>query len=148
MAALGDQPAAKITSRDVEAMLKAVAKTGVSPSSVNKHRARVVAVFNYGMRGLDVRAAGEPSRLPTGAASRSAAPLAYYSPEEIEALARALEDGNHREPSSLELREEEPKRNAPGPPGRRAGSRSRVRRSAAGGAAGAALAGYRLSATP
>jgi hypothetical protein len=50
MAALGDQPAAKIGSRDVEGLLNTVAKTGASPSTVNKYRARVSAVFSYGMR--------------------------------------------------------------------------------------------------
>ncbi|MCW3068844.1 MAG: site-specific integrase, partial [Solirubrobacterales bacterium] len=50
MKALGDSAATKITTRDVELMLAAVAKSGVSARSVNKHRALASAIFNYGAR--------------------------------------------------------------------------------------------------
>ncbi len=91
MDALGDRPAAKITSREIEALLARVADTGASPSTVNKYRARISAAFNYGMRET---AYGLPAN-PVARADRRREPhrgaLAYYSPEEIEALARALD---------------------------------------------------------
>ena len=57
MAALGDRPAAKITTREVEELLGTISDTGTSPRTVNKYRCVIAAAFNYGCRGIDVRAA-------------------------------------------------------------------------------------------
>jgi len=96
MAALGDRPAAKITPAEVEALLRTVAGTGVSARSVNRTREIVCAAFNYGMKpttyslptnpalGTDRRRVPEPGG------------LLFYSPEEIEAIARSLVAGFHR----------------------------------------------------
>ena len=51
MAALGDRPAAAVTTREVEALLSRIAVTGVSARTVNRHRQIVSAIFGYGMRG-------------------------------------------------------------------------------------------------
>jgi integrase len=98
MTSLGDLPAASVTVRDVEAMLSTVSGTKASARSVNKHRALVSAVYGYGMKDA---AYGLPSNPAAGAdkrRERRPGVLAFYTPEEIEALARALADGRHRDP--------------------------------------------------
>lgn len=94
MRALGDMPAASITREDIEALLATVAETGVSPRSVNRIRSVVSAVFNYGIRhrGLLVN----PVALADKRRERRPGALVFYSAEEIEAIARALEGGQHR----------------------------------------------------
>ena len=96
MGSLGDIPAKAVTVKDVERMLAAVSASGVSARSVNKHRALVAAIFNYGIK---ESAFGLPSN-PASAADKRREPhrgaLVYYTPEEVEALARAFEDGRHR----------------------------------------------------
>ncbi|HEX4188222.1 MAG TPA: tyrosine-type recombinase/integrase [Solirubrobacteraceae bacterium] len=99
MRALGERPAATITGRDVEAMLKAIASTGVSARSVNKHRALVSAIFNYGMRESTFGLPANPVSQTDKRREPQRDALAYYSPEEVEVLARALEAGQHRDPS-------------------------------------------------
>lgn len=98
MRELGDQPAADITSEDVRRLLSSMTASGLSARNVNKHRNLVAAIFNHGTRratgrfkldanptiGIELRREPKP------------APLIYFSPEEIEALARALEAGTHR----------------------------------------------------
>jgi fermentation-respiration switch protein FrsA (DUF1100 family) len=99
MAALGDRPAAKITTREVEELLATVSATGASPRTVNKYRNIIAAVFSFG---------GKPSTYslpanPAGAADRRREPhpgaLVFYAPEEVEAIARSLVDGYHRDPA-------------------------------------------------
>ena len=88
--ALGDRPADEITARDVESVLARIAATGASASTVNKYRARVSAVFAYGMRETMFRL---PSNPASGADKRrepQRSSLLYYSPEELEALARQM----------------------------------------------------------
>lgn len=100
MRALGDMPAAGITRQDVEALLATVAETGVSPRSVNRIRSVVSAVFNYGVRHRGIPA--NPVTLADKRREPKPGPLVFYIPEEIEAIARALETGQHRD---LEERE-------------------------------------------
>jgi integrase len=96
MDALGDRPAGKITTGEVEDLLAKVSKTGVSARTVNKYRAVISAVFNYGMREATY---GLPSN-PVAQTDKRREPhqgaLVYFSPEDVEALARALADGQHR----------------------------------------------------
>ncbi len=96
MAALGDLPAREITTRQVEQLLRAVGAAGVGPRSVNSARQLVSAIFNYGMRestyGLEVNPAARAERRTEPDRST----LAFYSSEEIEALARSLAAGSHR----------------------------------------------------
>jgi len=95
LAALGDKRASRVTGEDVKALLDVVAETGVAPRTVNKTRNLVGAIFAYGVaeRGL--------LKNPVAGIARrrepSPGPLVYYQPEEIEAVARALASGKHRQ---------------------------------------------------
>jgi integrase len=107
MAALGDRPAAEVTTREVEDMLRAVARTGVSPRTVNKSRAVVCAIFNYAMRPSTYGLSSNPATHADRRRQSEPPPLEFYSPEEIEALARALAGGAHRDVSKLAIGPEE-----------------------------------------
>ena len=107
MEALGDRPATEITTREIDRLLSKVARTGASASTVNKYRARISAVFNYGMRESTF---GLPSNPAAGADKRKEpkpGALVYYSVDEIEALARALEGGLQRDPKFPAVTEDE-----------------------------------------
>jgi len=97
MLAIGDRPARSITTREIDALLRTVAETGVSARAVNKTRNIVAAAFNYGMRESSY---GLPSN-PALAADLRREPhpgvLLYYSPEEIEAIASGLARGLRRD---------------------------------------------------
>ena len=107
MAALGDRAAAKISVREVEALLAKVSKTGASARTVNKHRAIISAVFNYGARESTFNLPANPARAADKRREPHRDALVYYSVEEVEALARALADGRHREASTHEVSEQE-----------------------------------------
>jgi integrase len=99
MAALGDRPASKITTREIDELLANISATGTAASTVNKYRSAVSAVFNHGCKPSTFAL---PTNPVVGADKRrepSQAPLVFYSPEEIEAIARALGEGRHRDPA-------------------------------------------------
>ncbi|MHB8696142.1 MAG: tyrosine-type recombinase/integrase [Solirubrobacteraceae bacterium] len=96
MAALGDKPAAKITPADVEALLRTVATTGVSARSVNRAREIVCAAFNYGMKPTTYSLPTNPALGTDRRRVPEPGVLHFYSPEEIELIARSLEAGFHR----------------------------------------------------
>jgi integrase len=107
MAALGDRPAREVTTREIEDLLRSVAATGVASRTVNKVRQLVCAIFNYGMRPSTY---GLPTNPATHADRRTEperAVLAFYSPEQIEVLARSLAAGAHRDLSRPALGEGE-----------------------------------------
>jgi integrase len=99
MRAFGDLPAEAITAEQVRDFLSRLTAAGMSPRNVNKHRNLVAAIFAHGVkRGsrrlrlknnpvVGIEARREPRPLP----------LVYFTPEEVEAVARALEDGLHRQ---------------------------------------------------
>lgn len=96
MAWLGDTAAADVTTSDVTRFLRSLDSEGLKPRNVNKHRQVLAAMFTYGCRsdthglqqnpvaGTDKRREDPPTRLD------------YYEVEEVEALARACEQGFHR----------------------------------------------------
>ena len=115
MAALGDRPAAKVTTREIEAMLATVSATGVSARSVNKHRSVVCAMYNYGAK-------ESTFSLPANPAGRRQAP---GTPARLAVLLRTrggrgaragIRDGLHRDPArpavSDQEREARPQRTA------------------------------------
>jgi integrase len=99
MAGLGDRPASEITTRDVNRLLADVATTGASPRTVNKHRQLVCAVFSFGCQEATFALPHNPARAADRRPEPERARLDYYSPEEVETLARALADGRHRDPN-------------------------------------------------
>ena len=107
MAALGDRPAREVTTRDVEDLLRSVSSTGVAPRTVNKVRQLVSAIFNYGMRPSTYGLVMNPAAHADRRAEPERGPLAFYSPEQLEALAHSLAAGAHRDPSRRALSDDE-----------------------------------------
>ena len=107
MRTFGNKPSDEIRTRDVNKFLDKIASAGVSPRTVNKHRQLISAIYGYGCQEATF---GLP-RNPATAADRRQEPerarLEFYSPEEIEALARALADGLHRDPDAPAVNEDE-----------------------------------------
>jgi integrase len=109
MASLGDTPASEITAGDVETLLATISATGAAGRTVEKHRIMVRSILNYGIRetkrsragkgatdGYDYGLSVNAAQVAEGPRQRSAGALVYYLPEEVEAIARALEQGWHR----------------------------------------------------
>jgi len=107
MTALGDRPAREVTTREVEDLLRSVAATGVAPRTVNKVRQLVCAVFNYGLRPSTYALPTNPATHADRRTEPERAVLAFFSPEQIEELARSLTAGAHRDPSRPALGEHE-----------------------------------------
>ena len=98
MAALGDRPASKITTREINDVLATVSATGASASTVNKYRAVISAVFTHGCKPSTFRLPDNPVTDADKRREPSPGALVFYSPVEIEAIARALGEGRHRDP--------------------------------------------------
>jgi integrase len=99
MAALGDRPAREVMTREIEDLLRAIAGTGVAPRTVNKTRQLICAVFIYGARPSTYALRSNPAQHADRRREPDPAALAFYSPDQIEVLARALAAGAHRDPS-------------------------------------------------
>lgn len=100
MARLGDRPAIDITTREINDLLRAVAKTGVSPRTVNKHRQLISAIFGYACQEATYGLPKNPAQASDRRTEPEPARLDFYSSEEVEALARSLEEGLHRDPNA------------------------------------------------
>lgn len=99
MAGLGDVPAAKVTTAQVDDVLDAVQRSGAGPRSVNRRREIILAVFNFGMRSSRFKlrfADGNPGSGSERRTLPQPGVLEFYTPVDVEALARALEAGLHR----------------------------------------------------
>jgi integrase len=99
MAALGDRPASKITTREINDLLAAISATGASASTVNKYRSAISAVFNHGCKPANFALSGNPVSGADKRREPSPGALVFYSPDEIEAIARAFAEGRHRDPA-------------------------------------------------
>jgi integrase len=96
MAAFGDRRAADVTVREVSKFLRSLDAEGLSPRNVNKHRQVLAAMFTYACR---EDAFNLPMNPVAGTDKRREDPppaLDYYEVEEVEALARCCERGEHR----------------------------------------------------
>lgn len=90
MKRLGDLEAAKITTRQINATLDAIEQTGVSNRTVNKYRAVLQAVFNYGCRPSTFGLPANPVKSSPRRRQPPPARVEWYSREEVELLARTL----------------------------------------------------------
>lgn len=96
MAALGDLPAARIGADEIDALLEAVAATGVSPRTVNRVRDVVRAVFSFGVRSTKFRLPANPAKDTDRRRTPEPGVLVFFTPEEIELLSQVLETGDYR----------------------------------------------------
>jgi integrase len=107
MATLGDQAAEAVTTRQINELLAGIAHHGASPRTVNKHRQLVCAIYGYGCHeatfGLRHNPALAADRRPEPERGR----LDFFSPEEVEALARSLAAGDHRNPDAPAVTDDE-----------------------------------------
>jgi integrase len=99
MKAIGDRSASKITTREVNEVLATISATGATASTVNKYRAVISAVFNHGCKLATFALPGNPVSGADWRREPSPGALVFYSPAEIEAVARALGEGRHRDPA-------------------------------------------------
>ena len=107
MKALGDRPAAEISTREINQLLREIAGTGVSPRTVNKARQLICAIFNYGMRPATWALKENPVTFADRRREPVPGPVPYFSVEQVEALARALESGAHRDGAAQGVGDEE-----------------------------------------
>jgi integrase len=107
MAALGDRPASKITTREINDLLATISATGASASTVNKYRSAISAVFNHGCKPATFALPGNPVSGADKRREPSPGALVFYSPDEIEAIARAFAEGRHRDPAFPAVTESE-----------------------------------------
>lgn len=120
MAALGDPPAAQVTTREVEALLSRIGDSAIgkqdegdeparkmAPRTINKYRAVISAVFNYGCKPSTFALLGNPANEADKRREPHPGVLVYYTPEEVEAIGKALEKGEHRDPSRPAVTPEE-----------------------------------------
>jgi integrase len=98
MNTLGDRPASKITIRDINDLLTVISDTDVSPRTVNKYRGVISAVFNHGCKESTFALPANPAKDADKRLEPHPGVLVFYKPEEVEALARALANGLHRDP--------------------------------------------------
>ncbi len=107
MARFGNRRIREITTRDLAEYLRSLDRMGTRPRSVNKHRQVLSSMFSYAMR----EDAYQLPKNPVTATSKRREPppvvLDFYEPEEIEAIARAAERGDHREVTKLSYDDEE-----------------------------------------
>src|SRR4029077_11659292 len=72
-----------------------------------KHRNVIAAVFAYGCKPSTYALPANPAKGADKSREPHPGALVFYSPEEIEAIARALVDGRHRDRSALSVSEQE-----------------------------------------
>ena len=107
MRALGDRPAREVTTREVNRLLSEVAAGGVSPRTVNRYRQLICAIFNFGSSEATFALPANPASAADRRVEPEPARLDFYAPEEVEALARALADGRHRDPHAPPVGDDE-----------------------------------------
>lgn len=96
MAAFGDRAAAEVTTADVSRFLRGLDREGLTARNVNKHRQMLAAIFAYGARADTYQLPVNPVAGTDKRREDPPAALDYYEVEEVEALARSCEYGQHR----------------------------------------------------
>jgi integrase len=96
MAAFGDIPVNDVTTKDVSRFLRSLDAQGFTPRNVNKYRQVLQALFTYVCREDTYGLTSNPVERTDKRREAQPAALDYYEIEEVEALARACERGEHR----------------------------------------------------
>jgi integrase len=118
MAAFGDRPAADLTTAEVTRFLRSLDRAGLTARNVNKHRQVLAAMFTYACRSDTYVLPSNPVAGTDKRREDPPAALDYYEVEEVEALARSCEQGQHRagnqplDPEELAARDIEDHRDA------------------------------------
>jgi integrase len=107
MAALGDAPANTIATNDVADYLRRLDRIGATPRTVNQHRQVISAVYGYGTREDTYRLMLNAATATTKRREPPRAIVDFHKPEEVEAVARAAENGAHRDVAKLAYEESE-----------------------------------------
>jgi hypothetical protein len=107
MAAFGDLPAAKITTRQVSAFLHQLDESEVSLAPSTSTDSSSPRSSNYGRREDTHSLPTNPVESTSKRREPPPAVLDFYEPEEIEALAQAAADGGHRGPQPANLEPDE-----------------------------------------
>lgn len=102
---LGDRPVRDMTTREVAEYLRTLDTSGANPRTVNKHRQVISAVFSFGMREDTYRLPFNPAAATNKRREPPPAIIDFYVPEEVELIARAAEEGAHREVPKLRYHE-------------------------------------------
>lgn len=98
MAALGDRPAEQITTVEIKKFLVSLDRAGKNARNVNKHRHVLHSIYNYAMKADTFALAHNPVTACEVRKEMPPAPLDFFEPEEVEALAQAAASGKHRKP--------------------------------------------------
>ncbi|HEY5198704.1 MAG TPA: tyrosine-type recombinase/integrase [Solirubrobacteraceae bacterium] len=96
MATFGDDPTLEVTEAKVSRFLKSLDEAGFTPRNVNKYRQVLQALFGYACRSDSLGLAVNPVDGTDKRREPPPAPLDFYEIEEVEALARVCERGDHR----------------------------------------------------
>ena len=96
MATFGDVQVDEVTSRDVSRFLRSLDEMGLKPRNVNKYRQVLQAMFTYACRSDTFELPSNPVEQTDKRREPPPAALDYYEIEEVEALARVCERGQHR----------------------------------------------------
>lgn len=96
MATFGDAQVDEVTSRDVSQFLRSLDEMGLKARNVNKYRQVLQAMFAYACRSDTFELPSNPVEQTDKRREPPPAALDYYEIEEVEALARVCERGQHR----------------------------------------------------
>jgi integrase len=97
MRAFGDQSAVGVTTSQVNRFLRSLDREGLTARNVNKHREVLASMFAYGCRSDTFALVVNPVDRTDKRRQPPPAALDYYEVEEVEALARCCEQGQHRQ---------------------------------------------------
>ena len=101
MNAFGDRTAQDVTTREVSVFLRELDHEGLTPRNVNKHREALSSIFTYACRDDTLSLPKNPVEGTDQRREPPPAVLDYYEVEEVEALARACEQGKQRSQMTL-----------------------------------------------
>ena len=90
-----------MTTGDISRFLRSLDAEGLTARNVNKYRQVLSAIFTYACRADTLALGANPVDGTDKRREDPPAALDYYEVEEVEALARACERGQHRVPASV-----------------------------------------------